>query len=598
MLRSRFFWKLFGSYAILVLLTTLSVAFFVGRYVERAQFDAKVESLRRQCVLLSPYATDDFAGFPADAEGIREKLHRLAQVNAIRITFIQRDGHVLLDTSENPSEMDNHRGRPEVQEALVAGIGNSLRFGRTLDKEALYVAYVDAADGGLERHGVVRLSLPAAENIATPGAILAKTANAAMLAALLALALGYWGARRLTAPLTEMTDAAKAFQNGEYDQRIVDLPNNELGELGEALNQLGSEVRMRLGRLSEERGRLSAILAGMAEGVIAVNDEDVVSFSNRAADRLFGLTPGEVEGRKVWEVVQLPGLIELVQQAHKEPEGAQRELSFLQPNGERRIVAKAQSFQNMRSVGVVIVFDDITELRQLERVRQDFVANVSHELKTPLTSIRGYVETLLEGAIHDDEHNMRFLGKIHKNVDRLNALVSDLLSLARIENQEARLVRERVDLASLTREAVLRFEQEAQRSSVALRSELAEGACTVWGEAKGLDQVINNLLSNALKYTPAGGEVVVGLACHGEDEVHLTVRDTGIGIPLADQARIFERFYRVDKARSQELGGTGLGLSIVKHHVQAMLGRVGVESQLGKGSCFHVFLEAAPAEEA
>ena len=596
MLRSRFFWKLFGSYAILVTLTTLVVSFFVGRYVEQTQFDAKIESMRRQCVLLSPHAQADFSSVDPSDDAFRRRIVALAQVNGIRVTFIGRDGRVVLDTVEDPPYQRDLRSRPEVQEALVAGLGTALRRAPAMGADALHVAYVQPSGSGTPAAGIVRVSVGASDDVSTPAEILSRTAPGASLAALLALLLGYVGARRLTAPLAEMTDAAKAFQDGDYDQRIVDLPGNELGELGEALNQLGSEVRLRLGRLSEERGRLSAILAGMAEGVIAVNEEDVVSFSNRAADLLFHIAPGEAEGRKVWEVVQLAGLVELVEQARREPGGAQRELTFVHPQGERRIVAKAQSFQNQRSIGVVIVFEDITELRQLERVRQDFVANVSHELKTPLTSIRGYVETLLEGALHDDEHNMRFLGKIHKNVDRLNALVSDLLSLARIENQESRLVRERIDLAQLVQESLQRFEQEAQRGEVGLRGELPEGPCFVWGEAKGLDQVLSNLLSNALKYTPEGGEVVVQLALTHEQEVHLKVRDTGIGIPVADQARIFERFYRVDKARSQELGGTGLGLSIVKHHVQAMLGRVGVESELGEGTCFHVYLEAAPSE--
>ena len=540
MLRSRFFWKLFGSYAILVLLTTLAVSYLAGRYIERTQFDAKVESLRRQCVLLSPYAVNDFAGFQDRLEALRVEVADLVESSGVRVTFIQRGGKVLLDTVKDPDTMDNHRGRPEVQEALVSGVGQSLRFGNTLGQEALYLALVNPI-GDDTNPGVVRVSLAAAEHIATVPQIMARSSKGAYLAALLALALGYWGARRLTAPLAEMTEAAKAFQEGDYDQRIVDLPGNELGELGEALNRLGAEVRSRVGRLSDERGRLSAILAGMAEGVIAVDDQDVVSFSNRACERLFHLEAGESEGRKIWEVVQLAGLVELLQLARNSSESAQRELTFAHPKGERRLVAKAQGFQNAKSFGVVVVFEDITELPQLERVRQDFVANVSHELKTPLTSIRGYVETLLEGALYDEEHNMRFLGKIHKNVDRLNALVSDLLSLARIENQEDRLVRERIDLAALVRDAIQRFEQAAGDKQIDLSATLPETPCWVWGETKGLDQVLDNLLSNAMKYTPEGGEVTVELG--GEaDVVHLRVRDTGIGIPPADQARVFERF--------------------------------------------------------
>ncbi|MEZ5976344.1 MAG: HAMP domain-containing protein [Planctomycetota bacterium] len=296
MLRSRFFWKLFGSYAILVLITTLVVSYFVGRYMETARWDAKVESLRSQCVLLAPYARGDFAGWeanpPAEAEA---DVRRMAGENGIRVTFIRRDGKVVLDTAEEAAGMENHLGRPEVQEALVRHIGTSQRFGRTLGADALYVANV--AD---EQHGIVRTSVRAKDNAASLGTILARTATGGSLAALVALILGYLGARRITAPITEMTEAARAMQAGDYDQRIVDLPEDELGVLGTAFNQMGQEVRARLEGISLERGRLSAILAGMAEAVLAVGEDDRISFSNRAAERLFRMETDGAKGRKLW----------------------------------------------------------------------------------------------------------------------------------------------------------------------------------------------------------------------------------------------------------------------------------------------------------
>jgi len=594
--RSRFFWKLFGSYAILVVITTLVSAYFVGRYVERSQWDAKVESLRDQCVLLSPYALNDYPGWAVGVppEGVLDQVRSMADTNEIRVTFIRRDGLVLLDTAEDPAAMENHRGRPEVQEALVAGVGVSQRFGRTLGADALYAAYVK--DPRSERHGVVRVSVRANENLATPRQILARTALSATLAALAALLLGYWGARRMTSPLAEMTEAARAFQEGNYEQRILDLPDDELGDLGRALNGLGLEVRSRVDRLSAERGRLSAMLAGMAEGVLAVGEDDRISFSNRAAGMLFGYSETQAEGRKLWDAVHMPGLVELISQARKADHVVQRELVFAGQGGERRLVAKAHHFKIDRATGAVVVFEDITELRQLERVRRDFVANVSHELKTPLTSIRGYVETLLEGAVHDPDHNVRFLEKIQNNVDRLSDLVFDLLSLARIENQEGRLVRTQVDLGALIAETCQVFEEQVERAHLEVHCDLPSTPCVVWGEERGLAQVLENLLSNAVKYTPAQGRIDIVLRREEGGKAHLMVRDTGVGIPVGDQDRIFERFYRVDKARSNEVGGTGLGLSIVKHQVQAMQGRVGVESRVGKGTCFHVYLECAAGD--
>ncbi|MBL4770724.1 MAG: HAMP domain-containing protein [Planctomycetes bacterium] len=591
MFRSRFFWKLFGSYAILVLLTTLVVAYFVGRYMENAQWEARISSLQEQCVVMAPYARGDFTAVP-DVGGAPwdVEIRTIAEVNKLRVTFIRRDGVVVLDTEENPDEMEDHRGRPEIQDALATGLGTSRRFGRTLDLEALYVAHVEKPKD--RTNGVVRLSVPVSAIYEGRGKILARTVPGASLAALLALLLGYIGARRMTAPLGDLKEAATAFREGNYEQRIGNLSGDELGELGEAMNQLGAEVRSRVDRLSAERARLSAMLAGMAEGVLAVGEDDRILFSNVAAGDLLDLNVDEAQGSKLWDVLTLPGLLELISKARNSDKVVREELVFAQGGVERRFAAKAHFFQTDSSTGVVVVFEDITELRQLARVRQDFVANVSHELKTPLTSIQGYVETLLEGAVHDPDNNIRFLQKIDQNVHRLRDLVSDLLSLARIENQESRPIRNRVDLASIVESASQRFEQQLTKAGLELELQLEPEAASVWGDERGLIQVVDNLLSNAAKYTPEGGKLCICLS-REDQSVHLQVKDTGVGIPLVDQDRIFERFYRVDKARSREVGGTGLGLSIVKHLVQTMQGRVGVESREGHGSTFHVHLEGA-----
>jgi two-component system phosphate regulon sensor histidine kinase PhoR len=591
MFRSRFFWKLFGSYAILVLVTTLVVAYFVGRYMENAQWDARIASLEEQCVVMAPYARGDFAAVPNVGGAPWEvEIRNIATVNKLRVTFIRRDGVVVLDTEENPDLMEDHLGRPEVQEALATGLGTSRRFGRTLELEALYVAHVEAPKE--KTSGVVRLSVPVSAIYESRREILARTGPGAALAALLALLLGYIGARRMTAPLGELKEAAMAFREGDYEQRIGHVSNDELGELGKAMNQLGAEVRNRVDRLTAERARLSAILAGMAEGVLAVGEDDRILFSNVAAGDLLELDVEQVQGSKIWDMLNLPGLLELIAQARNTDKVVREELVFAQGDIERRFAAKAHIFRTDVSTGVVIVFEDITELRQLARVRQDFVANVSHELKTPLTSIQGYVETLLEGAVHDKEHNIRFLQKIDQNVHRLRDLVSDLLSLARIENQESRPVRERVDLASIVEAASQRIEGQLSKAGLQLELDLGQEAAFVWGDERGLVQVVDNLLSNAAKYTAEGGRIEIRLF-REDNAVHLQVKDTGVGIPMVDQNRIFERFYRVDKARSREVGGTGLGLSIVKHLVHTMQGRVGVESQEGQGSTFHVHLEWA-----
>jgi two-component system phosphate regulon sensor histidine kinase PhoR len=540
-------------------------------------------TVRAHAVLLLEHARDDFAGL--DRAAVQHEVKALADANGVRITFIRRDGTVVLDTQHSPDTMEDHRGRIEVQEALVRGEGRSARRSRTLDHELFYIAVVE--DPGAGRNGVVRAALPLEDVQRQLSELRRSTLFGALLAALAALAIGAWMARRITAPVAELTRVAESMRQGEYEARIAAPGRDELGVLAAALNRMGGEVTQRIARLTSDEARLRAMLAGMVEGVVAVDEFDRISFTNRAARDLLAMPKRGAEGRRLWEVARVSGLAELVSAARDSDSAAQAELTLVQAGGERLVQSTAHRFVADDRIGVVVVFADVTELRRLERVRQDFVANVSHELKTPLTSIRGYVETLLDGALHDERNNARFLEKIDANVQRLHALVIDLLSLARIETQEGGLALAQVDWRRLLQASVRRAETLSRRRGVHVRVELDGDNFAVLGDEESLTQVVDNLLDNALKYTPEGGTVSARLEAQ-EDTVTLSVRDTGIGIPHEDQERIFERFYRVDRARSREVGGTGLGLSIVKHLVQAMQGEIALESEPGDGSCFTV----------
>jgi two-component system phosphate regulon sensor histidine kinase PhoR len=290
--------------------------------------------------------------------------------------------------------------------------------------------------------------------------------------------------------------------------------------------------------------------------------------------------------------VKVSGLDALMDGARLSDRSSQCELEMSTTDEDAIVRAQAHRFQNGAEMGVVVVLHDVSELRRLERIRRDFVANVSHELKTPLTSIRGYVETLLDGAIDDDEHNVRFLEKIENNVERLNHLVMDLLSLARIESQAGMLSRQSIDLHSILEEAMRRYEVTAEAREQALVLDACSGPVRILGDQEALTQILDNLFDNALKYTPDEGTVTVRVF-RGATHATLEIEDDGVGIPEEDQARIFERFYRVDKARSRAVGGTGLGLSIVKHLVHAIQGTIELESEPGEGSTFRVQLELA-----
>ena len=413
----------------------------------------------------------------------------------------------------------------------------------------------------------------------------------AVWAGLLALGLGALFARLFAAPVARLAQELGSEVSARVDAR---LPRDEIRAVADALAHLRGEIDRRAAALSGEEAQLRAMLAGMVEGVIAVDDEDGVVFSNRAARELLRIEGPVPIGARLWELARNADLDELIAEARGSDETARRELSIERAGREVVSLATAHRFRAGRASGVVVVLNDVSELRRLERVRRDFVANVSHELKTPLTSIRGYVETLLSGAIRDDDKNRRFLGKIASNVERLSHLVTDLLSLARIEAERGRPPLEPVDWRALSLSGQRRHEEAARRKGLECRVQAPAGELRVLGDPESMTQVFDNLLDNAIKYTPPGGSVTVRLFAEPTCGV-LEVLDDGIGIPPAEIERIFERFYRVDRARSRELGGTGLGLSIVKHLVHAMRGTIRVESTPGTGSRFRVTLPLAPS---
>ena len=587
MFRSRFSWKLYATCAAAVLLTAGAVSVLTLGQLERVLLGEKEESLRHQCVRLGPLAAQVFAGEHDDPQRL---VGELAGDTGTRVTLIALDGDVVADTHEDPAVMEDHSDRPEVVEALSAGHGVDQRVSRTLDERFSYVAHAPrGADGQLA--GVVRLALPVAAIDSQLAAMRRTLLLGTVVGVVAALGLGFWLTRRLAQPVEELTRAANDLREGDYDTRVAVNRRDEFGVLGDALNRLGVEVTERIQELSGEEARLRAMLAGMVEGVVAVDEQDQVAFSNAAARRLFGVA--ELDGRRLWEAVRIAELDGLLAEARASDEASRRELVFGDNVG-REVVLRAQAhrFRSEERIGVVVVLHDITEVRRLERIRRDFVANVSHELKTPLTSIRGYVETLLDGALEDPGHNTRFLEKIDTNVKRLNHLVLDLLSLARIEEQEDGLQLVRVDLTTLIEQAMRTHGEVAAGKDIGVEVVVEPDLGPVLADRESLVQVLDNLIDNAIKYTAAGGHVTVRVAADGE-HVTLEVVDTGVGIPPEDLDRIFERFYRVDKARSREVGGTGLGLSIVKHLVVAMQGDVSVESEYQRGTTFRVTLKRA-----
>ncbi len=421
-------------------------------------------------------------------------------------------------------------------------------------------------------------------------------AGCGVLAAAGVVALSASLARRLNRPLLDLAEAVAKVGGPGGAPRVPVADPDEVATLGRSFNTMSARLAARIGELEEDRHQLRAILSGMVEGVVALDAEQRILFVNERAMQLLELAAPAPVGRRLWEVVRQRALLDVVRRALEGPAPTREEIAWAGAAG-RSLTVHAARLAGPPPRGAVLVLHDTSELRRLERLRQDFVANVSHELKTPLSVIKACVETLLEGAAEDPGARGLFLQRIAEQSDRLYLLILDLLSLARIESGVELFEYKAVPVAALVRACLERHRTRAEARKQMLTVGGGAGGAdgrglAVWADEEALNQILDNLVDNALKYTPEGGQVRVTWDTAG-DEVCLEVADTGIGIPASDLPRVFERFYRVDKARSRELGGTGLGLSIIKHLTQAMHGSVRATSTPGEGSTFYVCLPRA-----
>jgi two-component system phosphate regulon sensor histidine kinase PhoR len=409
-------------------------------------------------------------------------------------------------------------------------------------------------------------------------------------AAVVALFAGLLVSRALTSRVRRLKRAAEGLLGPEAQPAGLSDPNDDLGSLERSLTGVGHELRGLVSNLRFESARREAILSGMAEGVLAVDPDLKVTFCNQALLAAIGFRGSRYEGFGLLQLVRDPTLYEMIRSVRTT--GERGTLRFhLSADIPRTLEAQATPLAMPSGRGVIAIFHDITDLERLEQVRKDFVANVSHELRTPLAGIIGYADTLLDGALDDTANRRKFVEIIRANAVRLGSIAADLLVLSELESgadQESEMVSVRAALES----GLLTVHSEARERQVRLVREEMQDVC-VAGSRLRLEQAFLNLLANAIKFNRAEGEVRVRVTQNDEGRVAVVISDTGVGIPSQDLPRIFERFYRVDKARSRQVGGTGLGLSIVKHVIERMNGTVTVDSQVGKGTTFQVLLPAA-----
>jgi two-component system phosphate regulon sensor histidine kinase PhoR len=581
--------KLFASYLALVLLMAAAIYLALGSTLKRFQTEEIRQNLFNEArlarLLLQQQGS---AGQPLD------QLVRSAGAGIkARVTVIAPDGRVVGDSEVEAArlaELDNHLERPEVSDALKKGSGTAVRRSATLRTPMLYVALPLSEKG--PPGGVIRLSLPLSSLQKTEQQLRTIVAGAVLAALLAALLLSGLLAGVTGRNVRQMADAAAAFGRSDFSRRIVPTTHDELAELATVMNDMAARIEEQLALLSADRNRLDAILQGMGEGLMVTDADGIVTLVNPAFCSLFGVD-GTVEGRRLLEITRHPSLNASFALVLASGEERLEELP-LPGMDERTLLTHwvPQRNEQGRFRGIVAVFHDITDIKRIEKVRRDFVANVSHELRTPVTVIKGYAETLSEGLIDSDPATAnRFVETIRTHAERLAELIADLLTLSQLESRDAPLEMKTAGLVDSVGSALRLLEAQAADKGVGLACLVPEGV-TVSADLMKLEQVLVNLLDNALKYTPSGGSVTVSAVEEGT-MVRVAVADSGIGIPPRDIPRIFERFYRVDEARTREQGGTGLGLAIVKHIVQLHGGSVTVESVPGKGSTFSFTLPRA-----
>lgn len=591
---SRLFWRIFAAY---VVLTLVSAAIFVAILSAR-QRDVVTEHVRQRlhdtAVVLSGHMRGVF-----DAEqpppGLRQPLAQYGAANGTRLTLIAADGTVLGDSAEDPMRMDNHIERPEIQQAKRSGAGLTQRSSATLGIPMMYFAL--PVGDPTEPKGYVRVARAMESVNAQVASVQRLVWGTALAISVVVLTFTYFVLSRITRLLETLTQAAKDIADGELQHNVIVKSRDELGTLAEAFNAMSEELAARVDELQrrsreleENSERLATVLGGMIDGVVAVDSSERVLFANRADLSLLEVGGSAAAGRPIWELVRQTAIRDVVRSAlaGKEQQSVVLEISRAQ----KVVELLATRLPGQPSPGAVLVLHDVAELRRLENLRREFVSNVSHELKTPLTAIQAYAETLLAGAIDDSNHSRRFVKRIQEQADRLHALILDLLRLARIESNQDVFEVTSVAVDDIIKSCVAEHAAIAESKCLTLAVEPPSQAIRVLADAEGVRTILDNLIDNAVKYTPLSGRVTVRWRPQYSTAV-IEVEHTGVGIDEAQQSRVFERFYRVDKARSRELGGTGLGLSIVKHRTQVFGGSVHLGSQPGKGSTFAVRLPLA-----
>ncbi len=578
--------NIFAACMIIVLISLSITGYAVAKVVEDYFIQKMEDDLETRAFAVRPFLALKIKQEENTLGQLETAVKELGSEIKTRITIVDIDGNVIADSEKDPSDTESHSTRPEIKEAYLGNIGKSVRYSSSLKTEMMYVAIPI-----LENHDVayvLRLAVPISHINALTRNIWKMFFSASLAGLLVAFLISTIFSRRITKPIEEVSYAAKKISCGNYDLKVPLRPPYETKILAESFNRMAENLQETVGKLKEETDKTRAVLASMAEGLIAVDQNCHVVMMNFAAEKLFKIRQEETLGKHLLEVLRNRELHDLINEVLKTRKGSTREIK-INTYDERIFWINVVPIDKENNLDAVAVMRDITELKRLEKMKSDFVSNVSHELKTPLTSISGFAETLLDGAYKSEENCRYFLRIIKQETDRMTRLINELLYLSRIEKPDFSIPKRPVNIASVVNKAVKLLQKNIDDKGHLLNLRLPENLGPVTGDEDSVLEIIINLLDNAIKYTPEGGNITVEI----EDEsdfISISVADNGIGIAGDELERIFGRFYRVQGPGITSASGTGLGLAVVKHLVESLNGKISVESQLGKGSTFKVSL--------
>jgi len=581
-MKGRLFLKIFATYLAIAVLAVGIVGFLAGSQI-RAKLEQQIGSeLMAHARIVDLYPMKE----------IQAHVGEIADIARARVTILDGQGNVIAETDPEAAVLGSHLERPEIQEARIRGSGSATRYSRTLKEEMIYVAL--PIRKGPDIVGYIRLARPLSDVRKTIEEFTAILLQSFLIILVSSVVVAFLFSRKLTTPIRDMEYFTERLRRGETPGTLMIRSSDEIGQLAENINYMVDELQKRIAALQEEKAKVEAAFSSALDGVLILDHQGRIETVNRGMWNMIGERYRDLVGKTPLEAFRNLGLQRALDQYRSGGMPVPQEMEL----GEEDPVMLDVSITPVRGVDAaegktMLVFHDLTRLKKLERMRVDFVANVTHEIKTPLTAIMGFVETLQEGAIEDRETAKKFLSTIARHAERLNRLVEDLLTISNTELGELHFSFESVALSGIAQSVLHVIQQKAGEKKIRITSAIPEDLPLIRADRDRLSQVLINVLDNAVKFTPEGGTVSLSAAPASGNEVVVKIADTGIGIPRDEIPRLGERFYRVDKTRSRELGGTGLGLSIVKHLMTAHKGRMEIESQLGRGTTVSLYFPIA-----